>query len=96
MMWIKVMMWIVLIGLVILGRYASSRSSWVWGGIIPAVVLISSIVVFIEFDFAVTYRNMAPYALYLFIHLSLWIDGRSVYRKRQQRELDKMNALDIR
>lgn len=95
-MWIKVMMWIVLIGLLILGRYTSSRVSWVWGGIIPAVVLISSIIVFIDLDLSVTYKNMAPYALYLFIHLSLWIDGRSVYRKRQKKELDKMNALDIR
>ncbi|MCJ8013906.1 hypothetical protein MUG84_19450 [Paenibacillus sp. KQZ6P-2] len=95
-MWIKIILWIVLIGLLILGRYASSRSSWGWGGIIPVVVLISSIVVFMNFDLSVTYKNIAPYAMYLLIHLIIWVEGRTAYRKRQQKELDKMNALDIR
>lgn len=95
-MWIKVIMWIVLIGLVILGSYASSRSSWVWGGIIPAVVLTSSIVVFIELDLSITYKNISPYAMYLLIHLITWAEGRTAYRKRQQKELEKMSAIDIR
>lgn len=95
-MWIKVIMWIVLMGLLILGRYASSRISWVWGGIIPAVVLISSIVAFIEFDLSVTFRHVAPYAMYLLIHLIIWVEGRTAYRKRQQKELEKMSAIDIR
>ena len=92
----KVIMWIVLVALAVLEKYASSRASWAWGGIIPAVVIISSVVTIIMYDIALNYSNIMPFALYLVIILSIWIKGRSAYQKRQQKELDKMSALDIR
>ncbi|MDK8179613.1 hypothetical protein [Paenibacillus sp. UMB4589-SE434] len=95
-MWFKIIMWIVLIGGLLLQIYLSRRSSWVWGGIIPAIVVISTVIMFNRYDLSFTYSNMAPFVLYLVLQLSIWSKERVTYQKKLQKELEKMNAIDFR
>ncbi|MCG7406605.1 hypothetical protein MH117_04180 [Paenibacillus sp. ACRRX] len=95
-MWFKIIMWIVLIGGLLLQIYLSRRSSWAWGGIIPAIVVVSTVIMFNRYDLSFTYSNMAPFALYLVLQLSIWSKERVTYQKKLQKELEKMNAIDFR
>ncbi|WP_028546784.1 hypothetical protein [Paenibacillus taiwanensis] len=92
----KIIIWIVLVGGWLLQIYLSRRSSWAWGGIIPAVVVVSSVIMINMYDLSYTYSNMAPFALYLVLHLSIWSKERVTYQKKLQKELEKMNAIDFR
>lgn len=65
------------------------------GGIIPILLLISTIFVFTSDIVAFNHTNIFPFIILNTLFLGDWITGRDTFKKKQQAELNKMKAHDI-
>lgn len=86
---------IIVVVLWVVESYCSKLKNPLWGGIIPLLVMASSIYILakglIEF-------NLTSFIVFFVINFFIiegWIEGRVKYKKRQKAELDKMKAKDI-
>ncbi len=62
-----------------------------WGGIIPILLLISTIFIFSS-DIVI---NISPFIVLTALFFGNWITGRDKFKKKQQAELNKIKAHDI-
>lgn len=67
----------------------------IWGGIIPMLILIATIVIFASGRVPLTTRNLFPFVILNTMFFGNWGTGRDKYKKLQQSEMDKMKAKDI-
>ncbi len=86
---------IIVIALWIAESYCSKLKNPLWGGIMPLLVLATSVYILatglINFD----RTSFIVFFVVNFFITEGWIEGRVKYNKRQKAELDKMKARDI-
>lgn len=66
-----------------------------WGGIIPALILIGTIWIFASGRVPLTLRNIFLFLMANTIFFGDWANGREKYKKLQQAEMDRMKAQDL-
>lgn len=66
-----------------------------WGGIIPALILMGSIYAFTMNIIPLKTDSVFPYVIINILFFGDWATGRDKYKKIQQTELEKMKAQDI-
>lgn len=66
-----------------------------FGGIIPILLLISTIFIFTSGIVVLNHTNIFPFVILNSLFLGDWITGRDTFKKKQQEELNKMKAHDI-
>ena len=59
-----------------------------WGGIIPMLILIGTILIFASGKVPLTIRNVFPFVIANTIFFGDWGTGREKYKKLQQAEMD--------
>lgn len=66
-----------------------------WGGIIPMLILIGTILIFTSGKFPFTAKNLFPFVVVNTLFFGDWGTGREQYKKLRQAEMSKMKAKDI-
>lgn len=66
-----------------------------WGGIVPALILIGTVVVFASGKIPLTTKNLFPFVVVNTLFFGDWGTGRDKYKKLQQAEMDRMKVKDI-
>jgi hypothetical protein len=74
---------------------SAKLKSPLWGGIIPLILIVSTIYIFTSRLIHLNTNSLFPFILLISFALGDWITGREKYKKNQQKELDKMKARDI-
>ena len=73
-------------------HYLSTRSRGIFGGIIPLIYIIFAI--WFKLYEAPTFKTWTLFIVALVL-LGIWAEGRELYKKKVQKELDKMKSKDI-
>ena len=66
-----------------------------WGGIIPMLILIGTILIFTSGKFPFTTKNLFPFVVVNTLFFGDWGTGRDQHKKLQQAEMKKMKAKDM-
>lgn len=66
-----------------------------WGGIIPVLILIGTILIFANGKVPFTIKNLFPFVVVNTLFFGDWGTGRDKYRKLQQAEISRMKAKDL-
>lgn len=66
-----------------------------WGGIIPALILIGTIYIFASGKIPFTTKNLFAFVVVNILIFGEWETGRDKYKKLQQAEIDRMKAKDM-
>lgn len=66
-----------------------------WGGIIPMLILIGTVLIFVSGKILLTTENLFPFVVMNTLFFGDWATGRDKYKKLQQAEMNKMKAKDI-
>lgn len=66
-----------------------------WGGIIPMLILIGTILIFTSGKVPLTTKYLFPFVVVNTLFFGDWGTGRDKYNKLQQAEMNKMKAKDI-
>ena len=87
----------IIVGTVMILEYflCTKFSNPLWGGIIPLLILGSTIYIFASGTIPLERRFVFPFVLLNIIYFGDWISGRESYKKKQQLEINKMKAKDI-
>lgn len=66
-----------------------------WGGIIPMLILIGTILIFTSGKVPFTTKNLFPFVVVNTLFFGDWGTGRDQYKKLRQAEMSKMKTKDI-
>lgn len=66
-----------------------------WGGIIPVLILIGTIIVFAMGIVPLETKSVFPFGIINILFFGDWATGRDKYKEIKQAEMDKMKAKDI-
>lgn len=86
------------IGLFIFGlqKFLSSRRKVWLGAILPFLYLVGVIVFFVKYEVPFFSSNIIPFSLFFTIMLGAWITGFESRKKKEKKELEKMQSHDIK
>lgn len=84
-------------GVLLLGEYllCTKFQNPLWGGIIPVILLIGTIVILASGRIPLEVSKVFPFVVINILFFGDWATGRETYKKMQQEELDKMKVKDI-
>lgn len=83
------------IGIIALQVYLSRSKYWIFGGIIPLCFTIFTVWCFSFHTLKLSFSTVCPFILFIIALLSDWVEGRNNFKKKQQKELEKMKAKDL-
>lgn len=87
----------VVAGVLMIAEYnlCTRLKSPLWGGIIPMLILIGTILIFVSGKIPFTTKNLFPFVVLNTMFFGDWGTGRDKYKKLQQAEMNKMKAKDM-
>lgn len=71
--------------LLALQNYLSQRKSWLWGGILPLVIISFAVWVIYTKNLALNFKTVFPYILLLLIFIEEWMEGRKRLKKQKSK-----------
>ena len=87
----------VIAGILLVAEYylCTKLENPLWGGIIPLLILVGTVVIFASGQVPLDSSNLFPFVILNTLFFGDWATGREKRKALQQAELDKMRARDM-
>ena len=87
----------VIAGILLIAEYylCTKLKNPLWGGIIPLLILVGTVVIFASGQVPLDRSNLFPFIILNTLFFGDWATGREKRKALQQAELDKMRARDM-